>query len=74
VLTKDKLNSEYIEQFFVGLLEGDGTISCSLIRNNIFIRIVISLNNLPENLNMLNKIKETIGGRVVIERKDSYVT
>lgn len=29
---------------------------------------------MPENLSMLNKIKETIGGRVLIERKESYVT
>jgi cytochrome c oxidase subunit 1 len=75
----DKLNYEditYIEQFFVGLLEGDGTISCNLTTNkkSIYIRIVISLNNELENLLMLNKIKEVIGGRVVIERKDCYVT
>ena len=29
---------------------------------------------MPENVIMLNKIKQTIGGRVVIERKNSYVT
>ncbi len=75
----DKLPYEnrYIEQFFVGLLEGDGTITCNLNSNksnSIIIRIVISLNNKVENVNMLNVIKETIGGRVVIERKDRYVT
>ena len=75
----DKLPSEniYIEQFFVGLLEGDGTITCNLNSNksnSIIIRIVISLDNKVENVNMLNLIKETIGGRVVIERKDRYVT
>ncbi len=67
----------YIEQFFVGLLEGDGTITSNLNSNksnSIIIRIVISLNNTIENLNMLNKIKEVIGGRVVIERKTRYVT
>lgn len=42
--------------------------------NSIIICIVISLNNNPENFNMLNKIKDIIGGRVVIERKDRYVT
>lgn len=77
-LKGDLLNSNdkaYIEQFFVGLLEGDGTISCSLKKNkSLIIRVVISLKNLPENLSMLNKIQETVGGRVVIERKDSYVT
>ncbi len=77
---KDKLNyvdvdKTYIEQFFVGLLEADGTISCSLIRKStIFVRIVISVKNLPENLSMLTKIRECIGGRVIIERKESYVT
>jgi len=72
---KDNLSSEYIEQFFVGLLEGDGTISCTLTpKKTIYIRVVISLKNMPENLSMLNMIKETIGGRVVIERKESYVT
>jgi hypothetical protein len=61
----------------VGLLEGDGTITCNLNSNksnNIIIRIVISLDNKAENVSMLNLIKETIGGRVVIERKDRYVT
>lgn len=67
----------YIEQFFVGLLEGDGTITSNLNSNksnSIIIRIVISLKNMPENVTMLNKIKEVVGGRVVIERKNSYVT
>lgn len=72
------VNSEditYIEQFFVGLLEGDGTISCNLSgKSSITVRIFISLNNLPENYSMLSKIQEVIGGRVVIERKESYVT
>ena len=78
-VTGNKLPVEntYIEQFFVGLLEGDGTITCNLNSNksnSILIRIVISLKNKPENVSMLNLIKETIGGRVVIERKDRYVT
>ena len=70
-------DKNYIEQFFVGLLEGDGTITSNLNSNksnSIIIRIVISLKNMPENVIMLNKIKQTIGGRVVIERKNSYVT
>lgn len=75
---KDKLNSDdktYIEQFFVGLLEGDGSISCTMISSKSKnIRVVISLKNMPENLNMLNMIKQAIGGRVLIERKESYVT
>lgn len=72
--TEDKT---YIEQFFVGLLEGDGTITSNLNSkrsNSILIRIIISLKNMPENVSMLNKIKQVIGGRVVIERKNKYVT
>ena len=71
---KDKT---YIEQFFLGLLEGDGTITSNLNSNksnSIIVRIVISLKNIPENLIMLNKIKNVVGGRVVIERKEQYVT
>ena len=68
----------YVEQFFVGLLEGDGTITVDLnsqkLKRYIRVRIVISLNNKKENVSMLNKIKEVIGGRVVIERKNKYVT
>lgn len=70
-------DTEYIEPFFVGLLEGDGTITSNLNSNksnSIIIRIVISLKNTPENLDMLTKIKQVVGGRVVIERKNSYVT
>ena len=71
------LDKTYIEQFFVGLLEGDGTITSNLNPNkpkSIIIHIVIYLKNKPENVNMLNKLKQVIGGRVVIERKNSYVT
>jgi cytochrome c oxidase subunit 1 len=71
---KDKT---YIEQFFVGLLEGNGTITSNLNSNksnSIIIRVIISLKNMPENVTMLNKIKQVVGGRVVIERKDKNVT
>lgn len=79
-IEKDILTAEsktYIEQFFVGLLEGDGTITTNLNSNksnSIIIRIIISLKNLPENVIMLDKIKQTVGGRTAIERKNSYVT
>lgn len=59
------------------MLEGDGTITSNLNSNksnSIIVRIVISLKNTPENLIMLNKIKKVVGGRVVIERKNQYVT
>lgn len=71
---KDK---RYIEQFFVGLLEGDGTITSNLNSNksnSIIVRIIISLKNNSENFLMLNCVKKVIGGRVVVERKKQYVT
>ena len=68
--------SNYIEQFFVGLLEGDGTITTDLhtSKKHIRVRIVIALKNFINNQNMLKKIQEIVGGRVVIERQDKYVT
>lgn len=70
-------HKDYIEPFFVGLLEGDGTITTNLNStksNSIIVRIVISLKNNLDNVNMLHLIQKTIGGRVVIERKNRYVT
>jgi hypothetical protein len=65
----------YIEQFFVGLLEGDGTISVDFVNNcKKRVRILIALNNLEDNRFMLNLIEKYVGGRVVIERKNRYVT
>lgn len=74
------LDTKYIEQFFIGLLEGDGMIITDLPKtkegNTIKprIRIMISLKNLPENVYMLKRISEVVGGKVIIERKDQYVT
>jgi hypothetical protein len=68
-------DSSYIHPFFVGLLEGDGTITVDKVsKNRLRVRIIISLLNKKENYNMLNIIKDKIGGRVVIEKKDKYVT
>ena len=76
-LTKEKLAKiNYIEPFFVGLLEGDGTITTSLsgAKNNIRVRIIIALKNDKNNKDMLTQIQEVIGGIVLIERQDKYVT
>jgi hypothetical protein len=70
-------NNNYIEQFFVGLLEGDGTITTSIdskSKNRIVVRFVIALKNEINNHNMLTKIQKVVGGRVCIERQDKYVT
>lgn len=67
--------TDYIEQFFVGLLEGDGTITVDFINNRSKrVRIFIALNNLEDNRFMLDLIVKYIGGRVAIERNNRYVT
>ena len=67
--------TNYIEQFFVGLLEGDGSITVDYMSDrNKRVRIFISLKNLEENRFMLDLIVKYIGGRVSIERGNSYVT
>lgn len=68
--------NNYIEQFFVGLLEGDGTITTNINSSSktIRVRFVIALKNEIDNHIMLNKLQSIIGGRVVIERKNKYVT
>ena len=65
----------YIEQFFVGLLEGDGTITVDFINNcKKRVRIFIALKNLEDNRFMLNLIVKYVGGRVAIKRNNRYVT
>ena len=75
-LEKDEVElTNYIEQFFVGLLEGDGSITVDYVSDrNKRVRIFIALNNLEENRFMLDLIVKHIGGRVAIERGNSYVT
>jgi len=70
-------NNNYIEQFFVGLLEGDGTITTNISsssKKSIRVRFIIALNNEINNHSMLKKIQQVVGGRVCIERQDKYVT
>jgi hypothetical protein len=65
----------YIKQFWVGLLEGDGTITVSCPgANHVKVRMIISIKNLRENCIMLLLIQEVLGGTVKIERKAQYVT
>lgn len=75
LMKEDIINISYYHPFFVGLLEGDGTITVDKIsKESLRLRIVISLLNKTENYNMLNLIKENIGGRLTIERNNRYVT
>jgi cytochrome c oxidase subunit 1 len=67
------LSKDYITKFFVGLLDGDGTITVGKKGNTITIRFCIALKNIPENVSMLKLIQEHIGGTVRIERENNYV-
>lgn len=65
----------YIKQFWVGLLEGDGTITVSSPGpNHVKVRMIISIKNLRENVIMLLLIQEVLGGTVKIERQTQYVS
>lgn len=70
------INKDYVEQFFIGLLEGEGTITVDQNKPSKYSRsrIFISLKNNKENQYMLELISHFIGGKVKIERKSQYVT
>jgi len=65
-------NNKQIYQFFIGLLEGDGTITVDQFRNKFRIRIVISLINSPQNILMLSFFRDNIGGSLLLSNK--YIT
>jgi hypothetical protein len=66
---------DYLEKFFVGLLEGDGTITVDFIHNlSKRVRIFIALKNSENNKFMLDLLAKYIGGRVSIERNSTFVT
>lgn len=71
----NNLSDKYIISFFLGLLEGDGTITVDWQKSGTpRVRIVISLANKLENFEMLTLIKKVLKGRVMIERNNEYVT
>ena len=62
-------NNQQIYQFFIGLLEGDGTITVDQFRNKSRIRIVISLANKPLNIEMLTLFHNSLGGSLLLSNK-----
>ena len=56
----------YLEPFFVGLLEGDGCIYLVNQKpsNRCFIRLAIGLKNNEQNQHMLHVIKDHFGGNL----------
>jgi len=73
-ITISKYNdTEYIKMFWVGLMDGYGSIQVNQWRmKNLQYRLVIKLSNLDNNYTMLVKIAKTIGGtvRVVNNKKE----
>lgn len=67
-------DSEYIKIFWVGLMEGVGSIQVNHLRkSSLQYRLVIKLSNLTSNYEMLVKIAKFIGGNVRITGKDKDV-
>jgi hypothetical protein len=68
------IDDEYIKMFWVGLMDGDGSIQVNHWRNkSLQYRLVIKLSNLPLNYNMLVRIAKVIGGSVRITGKNADV-
>ena len=62
-----KKDPYYIHKFWVGLMDGDGSIQVNHWRHkNLQYRLVIKLKFCDENLKMLNLIEKFIGGSVRI--------
>jgi cytochrome c oxidase subunit 1 len=71
-LVKNNYTKEKLKQFFIGLFEGDGTLTVDKLNKNYRIRIIISLKLCNENIQLLTIFKNLIGGNISINKK--YVT
>lgn len=61
---------EYIKKYWVGLMDGVGSIEVNHYRmKNLQYRLVLNVNNSSENMAMLLKIQQVIGG-YLIKRKE----
>ena len=57
--------NEYIKMFWVGLMDGYGSIQINICRKqSLQYRLILELSNLKSNFNMLIKIAKVIGGTV----------
>nr|YP_008965354.1 LAGLIDADG [Rhynchosporium commune]AHC02355.1 LAGLIDADG [Rhynchosporium commune] len=67
-------HNEYIKIFWVGLMDGDGSIQVNHWRKqSLQYRLVIKLSNVKSNYNMLIEIAKVIGGTVRITGKGKDV-
>lgn len=68
------MNKENIIPFFIGLLEGDGSIQVNHWKlKYLQFRMIIKLKNLKDNYKMLINISKTIGGKVRLTNKKKFV-
>lgn len=73
LLNKNNYN-EYIKMFWVGLMDGDGSIQVNHWRKqSLQYRLVIKLSNTKSNYNMLIKVAKVVGGTVRITGKAADV-
>uniref|UniRef100_UPI00202972E3 hypothetical protein n=1 Tax=Russula rosea TaxID=176822 RepID=UPI00202972E3 len=69
-----KKDPYYIHKFWVGLMDGDGSIQVNHWRHkNLQYRLVIKLKYCIENLTMLNLIKKHIGGNVRTIENNKFI-
>jgi cytochrome c oxidase subunit 1 len=54
-------NNDYIEKFWVGLMDGNGNMQININKKKLEYRLIIKLNSLKSNYNMLIIIAKTIG-------------
>lgn len=65
------INTAYVKAFFVGLMDGDGSIQVNhWRRSSLQFSLIIKLKNLPENVQMLQLISSVIGGSVRFASKN----
>lgn len=66
--------NEYIKMFWVGLMDGNGTIQVNHWREQFLqYRLIIKLSNLKSNYNMLVEIAKVVGGTVRVTGKGKDV-
>ena len=71
---KIKKDSHYIRKFWVGLMDGNGSIQVNHWRyKSLQYRLVIKLKYNIENLSMLNLIKSNIGGNVKVIENNKFI-
>jgi hypothetical protein len=69
-----KKDPHYIHKFWVGLMDGDGSIQVNHWRyKNLQYRLIIKLKYCIENLIMLNFIKTYIGGNIKIIENNNFI-